>query len=207
MQRERTVSAIQVVKSNPRFPSAEVQIHDRVTELTQRTPPERIPEGTPERLTFAVSLLDIRAEAYVELVTDMSSQDAFVVLMIEFKLRSGEAYSGFPRALLVESLPELEQRFNHWVTEGYRRLASLQEAPHTPTSDSDHTGEDAAQRRRAFILPLLKEKGFSRSKWASEAGVDPSVVYDYLSGDSDPRPDSKKALAEVLGLKPSALPE
>jgi hypothetical protein len=63
-----------------------------------------------------------------------------------------------------------------------------------------------AERRRAAIEPLLKANGFSQAKWANIAGVDTSVVYDYMSGSSQPRPESRNALAGALDLKEPDLP-
>ena len=67
--------------------------------------------------------------------------------------------------------------------------------------------EARAARRAEVIYPILRQKGMSRSKWASKAGVDPSVVYDYLKGNSNPRPESRTALAGAIGLTEGALPE
>jgi hypothetical protein len=61
--------------------------------------------------------------------------------------------------------------------------------------------------RRAVLDPILQQKGYSRSKWATVAGVDPSVVYGYLKGTSNPNPESRKALAEAIGLSVDALPK
>jgi ribosome-binding protein aMBF1 (putative translation factor) len=57
------------------------------------------------------------------------------------------------------------------------------------------------------VQPHLTRLGWSKAKWASEAGVDPSVVYGYLDGSSDPRPDTRKVLAEALGIEINQLPQ
>ncbi len=67
-------------------------------------------------------------------------------------------------------------------------------------------GEAGLTAREAFVVPLLKKKGMSKSKWAAKAGVDPAVVYDYLAVDQPPRPDSRLVLAEALGVDESELP-
>lgn len=66
---------------------------------------------------------------------------------------------------------------------------------------------DRGAERCSIITPILSNKGYSRSKWAAVAGVDPSVVYGYLTGDSNPRPESRKCLAEALGLSVDELPK
>ena len=67
--------------------------------------------------------------------------------------------------------------------------------------------EIRAQARQAVVNPILQEKGMTASKWADRAGVDTSVVYDYLKGKSNPRPENRKALAEAIGLRAIELPE
>lgn len=62
------------------------------------------------------------------------------------------------------------------------------------------SGRSIGERRKEVILPVLKEKGISQSRWADRAGVDPSVVYDYIAGKSTPRPENRKALAQAIGL-------
>lgn len=66
--------------------------------------------------------------------------------------------------------------------------------------------ESKAAARRSVVLPALRLEGLTRCKWATRAGVDPSVVYDYLDGLSNPRPHSRQAMAEVLKLDESSLP-
>jgi len=63
-----------------------------------------------------------------------------------------------------------------------------------------------SERRRAYVQPHLQRRGLTVSSWADAAGVDPSVAYDYLSGKSNPRPESRRALAEALGASPQDLP-
>lgn len=70
----------------------------------------------------------------------------------------------------------------------------------------DGPQEDVGETRRRVIMPILAKKGFTRGGWALEAGVDPSVVYDYLAGRSNLSPWSRKQLAEALGLSPDELP-
>ena len=83
--------------------------------------------------------------------------------------------------------------------------------PNRPILASNDTERDFAEERKrkrtSIILPLLRKQGFTRSKWATEAGVDPCVIYDFLAGKSTPRPDSRKAMAEVLGLAEEELPD
>jgi transcriptional regulator with XRE-family HTH domain len=78
--------------------------------------------------------------------------------------------------------------------------------PSTDAVDKSHT-DLRSTVRKAFVVPLLRKHGMTRSKLATKAGIDPSVVYDYLSGKSDPRPDNRNLIAEVLGIQESELPD
>ena len=64
-----------------------------------------------------------------------------------------------------------------------------------------------ATRRRAVVEPLLKAKGLTRAGLALKAGVDPSVLYDYMNGKRSLRPVNRNLLAEPSGIAESGLPE
>jgi lambda repressor-like predicted transcriptional regulator len=99
-----------------------------------------------------------------------------------------------------------------WV-QHQRGLASLakssssKERPLSQRKSPASRPSDLADIRRAFVQPRLLEKGMSPSKWADRAGFDTSVIYDYLNGRSKPRPETRKAMAEALGVTAIELPE
>ena len=64
-----------------------------------------------------------------------------------------------------------------------------------------------AERRRGVVMPILEDQEMSRSQWAAKAGVDPSMVYDYLEGRSTPRAHNRRAMAEAIGLTLQQLPK
>jgi hypothetical protein len=112
----------------------------------------------------------------------------------------------------------LDQRVHHWTSQARRAgltyIAATQTqspplvpATAAPTSPdvTAQSPEDRGARRAAVIEPILKNRGLTRGRWAAKAGVDPSVVYDFLAGKSNPRPESRNVLAEVLGIE--ELPE
>jgi hypothetical protein len=80
----------------------------------------------------------------------------------------------------------------------------LQAASASSTGSDPHSAKEKG--RSAVVAPLLASKGWSASQWANAAGVSPTIAYDYLSGKTDPRPESRKALAEALGLNVPDLP-
>jgi hypothetical protein len=120
----------------------------------------------------------------------------------------------------IQESKALAQPF-HWVRDDLRRLLAEFPTPASPATSSKPrpnrssgkdtvpgvtTTDNVGADRRAVLGPILQQKGYSRSKWAAAAGVDPSVVYDYLKGISNPNPESRKALAEAIGLSVDALP-
>jgi hypothetical protein len=66
--------------------------------------------------------------------------------------------------------------------------------------------EVLAQVRQAFVLPLLKHKGWSVTQWAVEAEVDFHTANDYLEGQTTPRSSTRLKLAQALGVPVDQLP-
>jgi hypothetical protein len=66
--------------------------------------------------------------------------------------------------------------------------------------------DERSARRCVVILPILKAKRWTRSRWAIQAGVSKNCVYEYLSGKRDLITENREAMAEVLELRPEELP-
>jgi hypothetical protein len=196
--------AQQHFEAHPDYPSVQVQIFDHISGLKNQV--EQVPDTfTLARLDIAIAVFDIRAHAHLRLVNDITAQKEFETLLDYWVKAAWQSYSGYSADEIQPDFTstayqDIAERKEHWLTEGYRQLAAKNSLNATPQ-------HGPRQSRRQFIEPLLTKKGLTPSKWASEAGVDPSVVYDYLNEKSNPRPDSRKDLAEVLGLEPSELPE
>ena len=79
-----------------------------------------------------------------------------------------------------------------------------------PMADPGLAGDSAialAEQRRRVVAPILKDKRWTTSRWATQAGVSKNSAYEYLAGKRQLREENRKALAEVLDLKPEALPQ
>src|SRR6266704_2380446 len=77
-----------------------------------------------------------------------------------------------------------------------------------PMADPGLAGDSAialAEQRRRVVAPILKDKRWTTSRWATQAGVSKNSAYEYLAGKRQLREENRKALAEVLDLKPEAL--
>jgi hypothetical protein len=76
-----------------------------------------------------------------------------------------------------------------------------------PTGDAARTQAELAANRQAVVMPILNQKGWSRGKWATQAGVGKNCVYDYLAGKRRLSDPNRSAMADELGLAPQDLPK
>jgi len=187
-----------------------VKIARRTDEAIQNLSDAAKTPYSQNRMQHAVELLDITAEEYLRLVHDLQSQRDFETVLDHYFRVAWEQFTATAYTI-VPALPShcgpIRERVRYWAMRGWEKLDDQpQRSEHTETVSSEVT-KTVAELRKERIDPILRDKGMSPSRWASKAGVDPSVVYDYLSGKSNPRPDSRKALAEVLELEPSDLPD
>lgn len=88
-----------------------------------------------------------------------------------------------------------------------RSMSAKEHRTRARTGQSQDKFTTRAQKRKAFVTPILEGKGMSASQWADRIGCDTSVVYDYLNGKSRPRPRTRKEMAEALGVDASELPQ
>jgi len=88
-------------------------------------------------------------------------------------------------------------------------------APAVMVGDPSPTGQrptrpEIAKRaliRRSVVVPILKNKRWTRGKWATMSGVGKNSVYEYLTGKRNLTHQNRKAMAEAIGLKPEELPD
>jgi hypothetical protein len=210
--KQNLARALALLEEHPNYASVQVTLHEREIAVLPRTPREAPPVNTEARWKLTLRVFDIRAESLLDLVSNLDQHKAYRIVLEDFARRAFQDYTGCDLDTFMWTteqgfISEVQIRVSHWINEGFKRIAS----PNLRTADNERANDsqvvDLAAARKAFVLPLLEEKGMSRSKWATVAGVDPSVVYDYLAGESDPRPDNRKALAEALGFKATDLPE
>jgi hypothetical protein len=58
-----------------------------------------------------------------------------------------------------------------------------------------------------MVCPILEQKRWTRGRLVTESGVGKATVYGYLDGTrASINKDNRRAIAEVLGLKPDQLP-
>jgi|SRR5579863_2635899 len=86
-------------------------------------------------------------------------------------------------------------------------IAEMSGEPIASNSERKASNAMAGNTRKAFLKPLLKTNGFSIHGWARAAKVDFHTANDYLNGKTKPNPDTRKQLADALGVKVETLPE
>jgi hypothetical protein len=71
---------------------------------------------------------------------------------------------------------------------------------------SEHEQCAKSIQRRAVVMPLLGEKGWSILDWANASNVDFHTSNDYLKGKTDPYRSTRKKLADGLGIPVEKFP-
>jgi hypothetical protein len=66
--------------------------------------------------------------------------------------------------------------------------------------------EEAQNKRKAFVGPLLESRGWSILDWAKDSGVDFHTANDYVNGETKPFLSTRKKLADSLGINAKDLP-
>ena len=108
--------------------------------------------------------------------------------------------------------PYLEDRMAHWqvvcTAASATDSAAVRAGAERTTSEGAAGTESAiAAKRRSVVMPILKQKRWTRGKWATKAGVGKNCVYDYLDGKRNPGYANREAMAEELGLQAEELPD
>ena len=60
---------------------------------------------------------------------------------------------------------------------------------------------ERSERRSAVVMPMLRSRRWTRSRWAARAGIGKNSVYEYLKGARNLSPENRQALAEELALE------
>lgn len=219
MRRRQTISraaqkALEEFSSREGFAQSQIKIRESLVEFEHQHPEDTRRTGTPEQLELALELFDIQAINYLGFIKDVDSQKLYMTVLENCEYGAWDFYIGMNgtefelAGIFPIQMRRIEDRKLHWINEGWKQVAEKSESAIEQDLNTLRGGaEDVRARRQAYVLPKLADKGMSKSKWAAKAGVDPSVVYDYLAGESSPRPDSRKALAEVLEVESSDLPD
>ncbi len=121
--------AVKLFEENPNFPFVQVRMRERMESVKQESRKDALSRGGKAWLEYILSLLDIRAESFLELVFDITTQNAFIVMLGEFARVAWQEYTGWPIEICQPASSDAEgdlraihERVRKWTTDGYRRL-------------------------------------------------------------------------------------
>lgn len=181
-RRDRAVGeAIRLFESHADFARAQVRMRERMEEAARDRPVESRAYGTKARLEYVLCLLDIRAEAFLELVSDIHTQNAFMTFLESLERTAWQEHTGYPPEVLQPASAETDShaqtihaKVQRWTYEGYKRLESfskvqpepkggaasnVEEVPYepSPTVTASSHGDDGRLDRRAAVDAYIEE--------------------------------------------------
>ena len=121
-----------LLKAHPNFPRVQVQIHEQTNAAMGDLSGQEPAFGTDGQMELALRIFEIRSSAYLELVTEIKSQEAYMTILGEFARAAWEQYTGYAFQLLPPygatgqtAWTRINARLSHWTHEGYRVLSSV----------------------------------------------------------------------------------
>jgi hypothetical protein len=104
-------------------------MRDRMQEAERNAPAEARVYGSRARLRYVLNRFDIRSEAFLELVSDIAMQNAYIVVLGQLARAAWEEHTGLPLEILSPASEQtekdsssIEAQKSVWVTAGYQRL-------------------------------------------------------------------------------------
>jgi hypothetical protein len=186
------------------FPNAQMKVSDHDLAHSELILPEAKKRGSTERLEHLMSFLEIRGEAYLELVTDLESHDAYATILNSYLHWIWLHFMGMPIEMLLPVPPggeptdlqlkaaRIQRRIGYWVGEGYRRWAAIQE-------DATKKTKPPKRGYRAEIEVWMKRspETSSQKQAARKLSVSIDVLKSIMSERGRPR-YSQETLQRVL---------
>jgi len=171
--------AIRLLESHPDFARVQVQMRDRLEGADRNAAAETRAYGSRARLEHVLLRFDIRAGAFLELVSDIDMQNAYMDFLPNFVCVAWEEHTGAPPDVMRPASDQAEgdfcsihTRMAVWVKAGYQRLANpYQEqtsspgdtAPELPADTGMHAAVESTGLRRAkvdaYIAEVLRKTG------------------------------------------------
>lgn len=149
--------AISLFETLPSFAPVQVRMRERMNEAKRALSGESKAYGRQARRPHVLLLLDIRAEEFLEFVTDIRTQNAYMAWLPSLESAALEDYTGAPPGILQPSsgdqldfVDEISERLGHWRLEGYKRVASRVKA--SPNSVDQRASEGESPRSQFTSL-------------------------------------------------------
>ena len=165
--------ALRLLELQPDFARLQVLMRDRLEKAgANATGKAALPPCRP--IEFFLQLLNIRAECYLPMVCDISTQNAYIVVLLNWGRLAWQEYTGFPLEVLQpvseafhQDLQSINTRVNACIKAGYQRLANFQQEKTASLSDSaskqpgkagiDKAVDAIARERRALVDAYIEE--------------------------------------------------
>jgi hypothetical protein len=90
-----SASAIKFFESHPDFASVQVRMRQRMEEAEQMAPADARAWGSNARLEYVLLLFDFRAEAFCALVSDIRTQNEFMLVLAGLERYAWQEYTGW----------------------------------------------------------------------------------------------------------------
>jgi hypothetical protein len=208
-----------------------VVAHDRILDILPRNvaaPPQPRTPKLPHRIfdvlgRYAIALFDCEhshhALFYLHTLDGIANrtEETLKRNILEFESGSTGRYSLTFHAALDEMVRAFREKLQeHIKTLPQPLILGLlvpgpgplpQPGPAASLSEKEATIQKRKKQRAGKLLPILSGKGWTASRWATETGIDPSIIYDYMKGLSNPRPGTRNEMAQALEIASSELPE
>lgn len=222
-------AAIRLLESRPDFPRMQVQMRHRLEETQRNAPAEACAFGSRARLEYALRRFDVRAQAFLELVSDVETQNAFMTILDSCVQAAYLEHVGAPREVLgpasiqaESSLDSIYANLQRWIKTGYQRLADLAKGEHPsdePTANANEMGpeqsahvgmSEAGGSRRATVdayieaVRLQTGKEITRADIWRKAGYKSRSALERWERNDQKRPSQRahQRFTQILADKP-----
>ena len=146
--------ALRHLESHADFPRIQVQMRDRLQEAERNAPAAARVYGSQARLKYVLQRFDIRAQTWLELVSDIAMQNAFMAIVESFVPMAWAEYTGASLEVLhpvsaeaEANLESIHARVPHWIGEGYKRLEQRRDELNREGQAAPNAGKTAATGR------------------------------------------------------------
>jgi hypothetical protein len=164
-KQQRLDLAIAVLQKHPRYPAVMVSIFEQEKQVSASRTQEHDTLNSSERFGYFAQYLDIRGEAYAQLVTDLSSHAALRELLSDLIEWIFREVTGIPLSFIPPVGPGqklsshqtirklITERALHWGNEGMKQIAA---AIAVPQEQSAHL-EPSAPLALNTLLAMVEE--------------------------------------------------
>ncbi len=193
--------AVRLFESKPEFVRIALRMRQNLEEIDKQHPPEAGVFATEPRLKLVMERFEIRAKAFLELVSDLDTQNAFIAILRSISVGSFEEYTGFPEGQLIPVGMETKR------VDALRQLVPKWEKAGPEIRESGSLESVAQQRRKAvdlYIMELEAKTGrrITRSDIWRSAGYSEATQFERWEKNIRGTAAADRRISQVLRAKP-----